>query len=66
MRLDILDCERGTPGLSEQIKIVRSAEVPQEVVQLGEEEHRREETNALPVQLNVRERVPVLDARSTI
>jgi len=43
VRRDILDCERDTPMIvrADQ-KIVRAAEVPQEVVvQLGDEEPRR-------------------------
>jgi hypothetical protein len=50
VRCDILDGERDTPGLSEQIKVVCDAEVPQEVVQLGDEEPRREEVNGLVTQ----------------
>jgi len=47
---DILGRERDTLGWSEQIEIVRDAEVSQEVVQLGDEEARREEVSGLVAQ----------------
>ena len=50
VRRGILDCERDTLGLSEQIKIVCDAEVPQEVVQLGDEEPRHEKASRLVAQ----------------
>ena len=50
VRRDVLDSERDAPGLPEQIKVVRDAEVPQEVVQLGDEERRREEARGLVAQ----------------
>ena len=42
VRGDVLDGERDAPGLPEEVKVVRDAEVPQEVVQLGDEERRRD------------------------
>ena len=50
VRGDVLDCERDAPGLSEQVEIACDAEVPQEVVQLGDEERRREEVRGLVAQ----------------
>lgn len=50
VRGDVLHGERDAPGLPEEVKVVRDAEVPQEVVQLGDEEGRRDEARRLVAQ----------------
>jgi len=50
VRGDVLDGERDAPGLPEEVKVVRDAEVPREVFELGDEERRREEGGGVVAQ----------------
>ena len=49
VRRDVLDGECDAPGLPEQVKVAADLEVPDEVVQLGDKERRREKARGLVV-----------------